>query len=135
MGGIGSLYVVSQGMTPWVVLLVGRGSREWIEPLYASAGFAPLGRIWAVLPAGPDDPLAVLDACLAFLPEHFASVPGFSRAQAAVAEHEELDLARELPPAWYELRRQAEARWRELRVARATLEPWDADPYECLGAS
>lgn len=135
MGAIGGLYVVSGGVAPWLVLLVGRGSREWIEPLYASAGFAPMGRIWAVLPARPGDPVAVLDACLAFLPQHFSSLPGFSRARAAVADHEALDLTMELPPAWHELRRQAEARWRELRVARAALEPWGVDPYERLEGS
>lgn len=129
MGGVESLYLVLGGETPWLVLLVGRGSRAWIEPLYASAGFAPMGRLWAVLPRRPGDPLAVLDACLAFLPEHFAGCPSLDAARAAVGDAETLDLAGPTPEAWRALRAEAASRWAELRVLRSGLEPWTEDPY------
>lgn len=126
------MFLVMGAGAPWLVLLVGRGSREWIEPLYASAGFTPMGRLWAVLPRRAGDPVAVLDACLAFLPEHFAGCPSLAAAEAAMGEREALDLSGDVPEVWRALRREAKERWEELRVARAGLEPWGADPYDSL---
>ncbi|HBQ18167.1 MAG TPA: hypothetical protein DEF51_45940 [Myxococcales bacterium] len=85
-----------------------------------------------MLPRRAGDPVAVLDACLAFLPEHFAGCPSLAAAEAAMGEREALDLSGDVPEVWRALRREAKERWEELRVARAGLEPWGADPYDSL---
>ncbi len=51
-----------------MLILVGDGSRQWLEPHYVDPSIKPIGRIRAILPAGPDDPNSLLDACIASAP-------------------------------------------------------------------
>lgn len=47
-------------------VLVGDGSRQWLEPQYVDKTIEPIGRIRVIIPEGPDHPsvFAALDISL-----------------------------------------------------------------------
>ena len=93
-----------------LIILVGEGGRQWLQPVYVNKNIKPMGRVGVIIPPGPDDPRMLLDACLAFAPELFLECPsliplmvklnGYKRLDF---DHNEPDIAEE----WDRLRQEA----------------------------
>src|SRR5258708_112578 len=119
MSGYSRLYVVgepggfmgSDGVNPILFqILVGEADRQWLEVHYIDTTIKPIGKISVIVPAAPDDPGLLLDACIAFFPEHFNSCPSLAAVKHALRGAERLDFhlrADEVPVAWNALREEA----------------------------
>lgn len=135
MAGFSKLFVVggpggyfgSDGVNPIAFqILVGNGNRQWLEAHYFDTDIKPIGAVRTIIPAGPDDPDALLDACIAFFPEHFKSCPSLAKVKKALEHAESLDfnLGRcEIPLAWGDLRGQARPLFKKLCIWEAQLIP------------
>lgn len=132
MAGIYKLYVVggrggymgADGASPVsLLILVGAADRQWLEPVYVGKTLKPMGRVRTVIPAGPDDPLSLLDACLAFAPKLFEGCPGLGDAEKELEGTERMDfhLGGGIPNGWQKLREHAAPLMREIFVWSAEL--------------
>jgi hypothetical protein len=77
-----------------------------------------------IVPAGPDHPDALLDACIAFFPQHFRRCASLAAVEAALRGAERLDFDAEpdaIPPAWAKLREEARPLFGELMIWCADL--------------
>jgi hypothetical protein len=123
IGGLGG-FMGYDGVNPIEFLvLVGDADRQWLEPHYFDSSIRPIGKLRVIVPAGPDHPDALLDACIAFCPRHFQSCPSFSEVEAALQDVEGLDFdarPQTIPVAWARLRKEA-------RPLLATMNIWRAD--------
>ena len=131
MAGIVKLYLVgspggfmgSDGIVPSLQIMVGASSREWLEPVYLASNLGRLVNISTIVPAGPDDPNKLIDACIAFAPAWFEHCPSMAKVRA------QLDVGRTgldfdhggVPEAWAALREEARERFAELTIAEAEL--------------
>ena len=123
IGGSGG-YMGADGLArPFVMLLVGSSDRQWIEAIYQDDQMRPLGRIKSLVPAAPDDPAALLDAAIVFLPQLFESCPSLNSVAAQLEGVDRLDfhLGRSVPSEWSRLREEALPRFKELAVFEADL--------------
>ncbi|HOT27134.1 MAG TPA: hypothetical protein PLU72_03020 [Candidatus Ozemobacteraceae bacterium] len=108
------------------LILQGESDRQWLEACYHVSGLRPIGNIRIVIPAKPDDPDALLDACIAFYPEYFCECPSMRLVARKLAKATRLDfdLGRELIPAeWYRLRHEARALYARLVIFESHLQP------------
>lgn len=133
MAGIYKLYVVggaggymgSDGVSPVeFMILVGVGSRMWMEPSYHNRALTPLGNVRTIIPEGPTSPDAVLDACLAFAPEYFAACPSMAAVRAEVGTREQLDFdggTERVAPSWRALREEARDEFARIGLWEAEL--------------
>lgn len=133
MAGIFKMYVVggsggymgSDGVNPVeFMILVGIGSRMWMEPSYHNRALAPLGKVRTIIPERPDSPDAVLDACLAFAPEYFAACPSLAKVRSEIGDAEQLDFdggTERVAPSWRALRDEARAEFARIGVWEAEL--------------
>jgi hypothetical protein len=113
------------GLNPiWFQLWVGDADRQWWEAHYFDDNFEPLGNISVMVPARPDDPDALLDACIAFAPRLFASCATLATVaeQAVGLERLDFDLEpKRIPDAWKPLRAEAREVFNRLSIFEATL--------------
>jgi hypothetical protein len=135
MAGYSKLYVVgglggilgADGVNPIAFqILVGDADRQWLEAHYFDPEIKPLGQIRSIIPAGPDYPDALLDACIAFFPQHFASCRSMAEVKSTLKEAKALDFhlgRRDIPYAWGELREEARPLFRKLNIWKADLVP------------
>ena len=135
MAGFSSLYVIggeggfagADGVNPIrLLVLVGDADRQWMEPHYFDTTLKPLGQVRIVVPAGPDNPDSLLDACIAFFPEHFRSCPSLAGVESALRETERLDFdaaRHKIPEAWFALREEARPLFQQLPLWRADFVP------------
>ena len=135
MAGFTKIYVIgepagfmgSDGVTDVVLQIwVGEGSRQWLEPRWFRGPAKAIAKVKRIVPAGPDDPNALLDAVIAFLPDHFRSCPSFAEAELVLADTELLDFDADrsnVPVIWNRLRDEARPRFKELCVMQAILQP------------
>jgi hypothetical protein len=135
MAGYSKLYVIggrggfmgADGVNPIeLILLVGDADRQWLEPHYFDESIRPLADVRVIVPAGPDHPDSLVDACIAFYPQHFRSCPSLAEVEVAIRDLERLDFdasLQEIPSAWATLREEARPLFRELNIWRADLEP------------
>jgi hypothetical protein len=94
IGGLGG-FRGSDGINPILMQIwVGISNRQWFEARYFDSDIGPIGRIKVVVPEGPDDPNALLDACLAFYPRAFDQCASMAAVQSKLAEAEQLDFDR-----------------------------------------
>jgi hypothetical protein len=125
-GGQGG-YMGADGVNPIaLMILVGDGNRQWLEPLYVDPELQGLGKLTAIVPARPDDPDNLLDACIAFFPASFAACPAFAAVEAALGAAERLDFdaqPEDVPPAWPALREEARPVFAGLNIWQADLVP------------
>jgi hypothetical protein len=108
------------------LVLVGEADRQWLEPHYFDASIQPIGKLRVIVPAEPDDPNSLLDACIAFCPRHFRKCPSLEKVEAALQDAERLDfLARpqDILAAWARLRDEARPVLAKMDVRRADLVP------------
>jgi len=135
MAGFSKIYCVggsggfqgADGVNPILFqILVGDASRQWLQVHYFDQTMKPLGEIKTIVPEGPNNPNALLDACIAFFPLHFQDCP--SLAQVAISlrdvQHLDFDLGMsEIPDGWAALRAEALPAFRALNIWQADLVP------------
>lgn len=122
--------------------MLGDADRQWLEPVYdpesqrnvedgSSTPRTPVPRpiadVRALVPAGPDDPISVLDAAIAFFPAFFASCPSLPQVEAQLSGVTRLDfnIGQSVPTEWNQLRLEALPLFKELRIFEADLRPFD----------
>lgn len=110
------------------LILVGGADRHWLEPHYIDSSITPIGRVQVIVPARPNAPDSLLDACIAFCPRHFTSCPSLAEVETALADEDRLDFhldAQGIPAAWARLREEARPRFAALNIWQADLAPLD----------
>lgn len=126
LGGAGG-FMGSDGVNPIEVLILqGEGSRQWLEPRYLEKPVGPIGSVRSLVPAGPGDPDAVIDACIAFCPDYFRACPSLPEVEKALAKTEQLDFnayPKRIPAAWARLREEARPIFAELGIWTADFVP------------
>jgi hypothetical protein len=136
MAGFSKVYFIgsaggfmgSDGLArPFVIILQGKSSRQWLEPIYQDETMQPIGSLESLVPEGPDHPLALLDAAIAFLPRLFDQCPSFNSVAAQLEGVSNLDfnIGQSVPTEWEQLRREALPIFRGLNVYDAELRPVD----------
>lgn len=126
VGGLGGL-MGADGVNPIEFLvLVGDADRQWLEPHYFDGSIAPIGRLRVIVPAGPDHPDALLDACIAFCPRYFKSCPSLAKVESTLRDTERLDFdahPEAIPGTWASLREEARPLFADMNVWRSDLVP------------
>ena len=119
MAGFTKLYVVggeggfmgADGVNPIeFLILFGESDRQWLEPHCFDRSISPMGRLRVIVPARPNDPDALLDACIAFCPRYFSQCASLSAVRSQVGDAERLDFnlrPDDIPEAWDLLRNEA----------------------------
>jgi hypothetical protein len=135
MSGYSRLYVVGElggfmgadGVNPILFqILIGDADRQWLEVHYFDKFVKPIGNLSVIVPAGPDDPEVLLDACIAFFPDRFRSCPSLAAVEQALQNAERLDFNMgkdDIPAAWGDLREEARPLFRALNVWQADFVP------------
>jgi hypothetical protein len=126
IGGLGG-FMGADGVNPIeMMIMVGEGNRQWLEPRYFDTRIKPLGKLKTIIPAGPDHPDALLDACIAFYPRLFRECHLLKEVESSLGDAERLDFdARplEIPKGWYKLREEARPIFTSLNIWLADLVP------------
>ena len=142
VGSTGGFMGADSLARPFFQIMVGDGSRQWLEVVYDAASqasvaaaegplAAPLpkrmGKVVTIIPAKPDDPVALLDAVIAFFPAFFRDCPTLLAVEAQLSDVEMLDfhLRENVPAQWEQLRKEALPRFRELGLFHADLKEVD----------
>lgn len=134
VGGLGG-FQGADGINPiYFQIWVGDGDRQWLEAHYVDKTIRRLGAVRTLIPEGPDHPNALIDACLAFYPEHFRSCPTLAAVKKPLAGISTLDFDMGkvcVPREWPKLRREAWPFYRTLNIFEADLRWLDlsADPF------
>jgi hypothetical protein len=121
VGGAGG-FMGGDGANPVdFIILEGGGSRMWFEARH----FRPRNRVSKVrnmVPAGPHDPNALIDAVLAFDLGRFAECPSFAAVVDQLEGVDRLDFDRDvnIPAAWAALREEARPIFERMGI-------WEAD--------
>jgi hypothetical protein len=134
MAGYSRIYVLggeggfrgADGVNPIVMeIRVGEGNRQWLEARYFETAIERLGDIQAIIPEGPGSADALIDACIAFHPEHFANCAALASVRTSVAGMTSLDFtdAKSIPSDWITLRDQARVYFDQLNIWVADLKP------------
>ena len=87
------------------IILQGEGNRQWLQCLYVDQGLKPLSKIYRIIPCGPNDKNALLDACIAFAPEFFESCKSLKEINSNLSDTDILEEKR--PEGWDKLREEA----------------------------
>jgi hypothetical protein len=106
------------------LVLVGDAGRQWLEPHYFDTTIEPLGKLRVIIPAGPDHPDSLLDACIAFCPRYFERCASLGEVAAALRDTERLDFdarPQDIPTAWARLRDEARPLFADMGIWRADL--------------
>jgi hypothetical protein len=126
IGGLGGVQG-ADGVNPiQMQIWVGDADRQWLEPHYVDRSIKPLGAIRSIVPAKPDDPAALLDACLVFFPKHFEKCPSLAEAARSLEGMTCLDFdqgKKAVPAIWPKLREEARPYFRRLHIFEAILTP------------
>lgn len=102
-------------------ILVGNGDRQWLEVHYFDRSIRQLGGVTSIIPAHPDDPLSLLDACIAFFPQHFRDCPSLRACEKQLRGTAQLNFARggNAPKQWEQLRHEAGEAFMQLAIYQA----------------
>ncbi len=130
IGGVGGVRG-HDGINPMELQIwVGDSDRQWLKPHYIKRSIRPLGAVKCLIPEGPDHPNALIDACVAFYPDHFRDCPSLPVVAELLAGVERLDfdLGKEnIPEEWPQLRSEARPLFQELNIFEARLHPIKID--------
>ncbi len=136
MAGFSKIYLIggqggfqgADGINPIrLQIWVGDADRQWLEPHYVDRSIKPLGTIRSLVPARPDDPEALLDACIAFFPEHFKRCPSLSGVASELEGVTQMDFdlgIDRIPKIWPQLRIEARPEFKRLNIYEAELQPY-----------
>ena len=139
MAGYSKIYCVGEdtldGINPiYYQILVGDGNRQWLEIHYFDTSIIPMGSVKVIIPAGPDHPNALIDACLAFGPQYFTECPTLRQVAKGLEGKERIDFDFDGEPSgWAQLREEAKLIFKGLTIYEAELKkiqgrnPWSAD--------
>lgn len=108
------------------LVLVGDADRQWLEPHYFDRSIKPIGKLRVIVPARPDQPDSLLDACIAFCPRLFRECPSLGEVESALRDAERLDFharPQDIPPGWARLRDEARPLLADMSLWRADLVP------------
>lgn len=124
IGGLGG-FMGADGINPIEVQIwVGDSSRQWMEARYFRKGIKPIGDLKKIIPAAPDHPDNLLDACIAFYPRAFRDCPSLSKVKRQLRGIECLDFDQnqdEIPEDWYRLREEARQPMLSINIFEANL--------------
>ncbi len=130
IGGLGG-HMGADGINPiHFQILIGNSDRMWLESRYFDDKFKPIGKIHIIVPKAPDDPNALIDACIAFAPDLFEGLPSMKETKEILAEHTRLDFglrADEIPDIWKTLRKEAMPIFEKLHIFAGPLTELDVD--------
>ncbi len=140
MAGFSKLYCIggrggfqgADGINPiYVQILAGEGNRQWLEALYVDQSIRRLGDLRVIIPEGPDHPNALVDACIAFLPDHFRECPSLAIVERKLQGRQTLDFDQgaDVPEEWTELRKEALPFFKSLHIFQADLVEMDLSQY------
>ena len=88
------------------IILQGEGDRQWLQCINITLAPKPSrSRIWKIVPSSPNDKNALLDACLAFVPEFFESCESLNEVKSNLPDTGMLEEKR--PEGWEKLREEA----------------------------
>jgi hypothetical protein len=87
------------------IILQSDNGRQALVCRYVDTNLKPLSKIWRIIPCGPNDKDALLDACIAFAPEFFKSCESLNKVMSNLPDTEILEVNR--PEGWEELREEA----------------------------
>ena len=125
IGGLGG-FMGADGINPIrLQIWVGDSDRQWLEAHYFEKQLSPIGNIKVIIPEGPCSANALLDACLAFYPDHFKDCASLQTVRKMLAGSDTLDFhlgKDKIPPEWYQLRKEAREAFRRLNIFKAYLE-------------
>lgn len=108
------------------LVLVGDADRQWLEPHYFDKSIKPIGKLRVIVPARPDHLDALLDACIAFCPQHFSECPLLREIESVLRDAERLDFdarPQDVPAAWARLREEARPLFAGMNIWQADLMP------------
>ena len=96
MAGYSKIYCIGDdgwdGINPiYFQILVGDADRQWLESRYFDRRIRPIGKIKVIIPAGPDHPDTLIDACLAFCPKYFESCPSLVSVSEVLKNKRRID--------------------------------------------
>lgn len=135
MSGYSQIYYVgaaggfrgSDGLNDvWLEIRQKDGNRQSFHAHFRRKGLKPMGGVEVVVPAGPDHPDGLLDACLAFAPQLFEACPSAAAVSAALADATlmDFDLGKEqIPAEWAKLRDEARPIFAQLPLYAGTPQP------------
>ena len=123
IGGEGG-FLGADGMNPIdFQILVGDADRQWLEVRYFSRDIRPMGGVKVIIPAGPDHPDSLIDACLAFFPEYFESCPSLAQVAEGLGNVSRIDFHLDGEPSgWAQLREEAKPLFKYLVIYKAELQ-------------
>lgn len=133
MAGYSKIYVVggeggfmgADGVNPIeLLILVGDADRQWLEPHYFNVALKPAGDTRRIVPAGPNHPDMVLDACVAFAPSLFTACPTLAHVERELGDLTFLDFnaaCSSIPKSWNTLREEARPVFEALPIWEAQL--------------
>ena len=116
VGGLGG-FMGADGINPICFeIWVGDADRQWLEVHYVKEGIKPLGKMKSFVPKGPDHPNSLLDACVAFFPEHFGSCPTLAKVRDEIKDTKWIDFSEniDVPPSWSKLREETPQLFKKL---------------------
>ena len=134
MAGISKLYVIGKlggfqgadGVNPILMQIwVGDGSRQWLEPHYVEPSIKPIGKLRSLVPQSPDDADSLIDACIAFYPQHFKRCPSLGAVESQLSNETCLDFHMgqdKIPTIWNKLREEAMPYFEGLHIFEAKLQ-------------
>jgi len=104
-------------------ILVGDAGRQWLEVRYFNRDIKPMGRVKVIIPAGPDHPNALIDACIAFFPEYFESCSSLTEVSETLGSISRIDFHLDgEPPGWGQLREEVRPLFKYLVIYKAELQ-------------
>lgn len=127
MAGYSKIYCIGDdgwdGINPiYFQILVGDADRQWLEPRYFDRRIRPIGRVTVIIPAGPDHPDALIDACVAFSPKYFESCPSLIQVSEVLERKRRIDFHLDGEPiGWAQLREEARPYFKKITVYEAEL--------------
>lgn len=123
VGGLGG-FIGADGINPiGFEIWVGNADRQWLEVHYVKKGIWPLGKMKSFIPEAPDHADSLLDACIAFFPDHFRSCPTLAKVREEIMDTEMIDFSEDIdaPASWSKLREEARPLFKELHIFQADL--------------
>lgn len=107
-----------------MLILVGDGNRQWLEPRYFDESLAEGAQVKKIIPCGGCDPNALLDALIAFAPSLFVDCPSYAEVMQGLEGVDRIEFdSREIPKGWVELRDEARSIAAGLSLWEAQLKP------------
>jgi len=127
IGGTGGFEGVD-GINPiYFEIFVGDADRQWLEVSYFDKNIKPIGNIHKIIPEGPNHPNSLIDACIAFYPEHFKNCPSMKLVEEKLSNYSSLDFDLEkdkIPEEWFNLREEAMPYLKKLNIFKADIRPY-----------